>query len=126
MNHLKTTPLQKTVVSAAIAAALSLSATTTFADIYEFTFNNGECTTLPLPVGSCTGPGDGLFTMLTSVGAPLQNTSYPYYGDTTWGYGKRTQMGGLLSYDATQRTGAVSINPFDFYNGGPAAASSIV
>ena len=126
MNHLKTTPLQKTVVSAAIAAALSLSATTTFADIYEFTFNNGECTTLPLPVGSCTGPGDGLFTMLTSAGAPLQNTSYPYYGDTTWGYGKRTQMGGLLSYDATQRTGAVSINPFDFYNGGPAAASSIV
>ena len=121
---MNTNPLQKTIISAAIASALSFGATTANADIYEFAYANGGCTTLP-PPGSCTGPGDGLFTMLSSTGIPLANTSNPYYSDNTWRYGLRTQMGGSLSYDSTTRAGAIIINPFDFFNGGPAVASGI-
>ncbi|MCK4706903.1 MAG: tandem-95 repeat protein, partial [Gammaproteobacteria bacterium] len=124
MNLLKTTPLQKTIISAAVATALSLGSTTTQADIYEFTYANGGCF-VSGTTDTCTGPGDALFTMLTSAGAPLQNNSYPYWGDTTWGYGLRTQIGGSLSYDSTTRAGAAIINPFDFNGSGPAVASSI-
>ncbi|HIB85225.1 MAG TPA: hypothetical protein EYO59_11705, partial [Chromatiaceae bacterium] len=34
----------------------------------------------------------GLFTILSPDGLGLQNTSYPYYADPTWGYGFRTQV----------------------------------
>lgn len=38
----------------------------------------------------------GLFTMLSGTGVLVQNASYPYYGDTTWGYGLRTQVSGSI------------------------------
>jgi len=120
MNHVKTSYLQKSVISAAIAAALSVSVSTSHADIYEFAYANGGCT----PAG-CTGPGDGLFTMQDPAGVAQQNTSYPYYGDTSWAYGFRTQMGGTLTYDTTAETGAITISPFEFFNKGPATATGI-
>jgi hypothetical protein len=30
----------------------------------------------------------GVFSILNSSGIVLQNTSYPYFGDPTWGYGR--------------------------------------
>jgi len=67
----------------------------------------------------------GLFTMLTSAGASLQNTSYPYYGDTTWGYGKRTQISGTMQFDTETGYGTATVTPFAFYDGGNAVASGV-
>ena len=108
MNHLKTTPLQKTIVSAAIAAALSIGATTTHADIYEF-----------------TSTGEGLFTMLDSTGIQLGNTSSPYYDDPTWGYGLRTQTSGTMTFETATGAGTGTVAPFAFFNGGDAVASGV-
>ena len=68
---------------------------------------------------------DGLFTVLSSSGAVLQNTSYPYYGDTTWGYGLRTQINGTLQFDTDTGYGTGTVAPFEFYDGGPAVISSM-
>lgn len=117
--------LKQATLSLSIATALGLgSGSSVQADIYEFTFANGGCF-VNGTVDTCTGPGDGLFTMLTSAGSVLQNTSYPYYGDTTWGYGKRTQIGGTLSVNVEDGVGSASIGAFDFYNSGAAVASNI-
>ncbi len=68
---------------------------------------------------------DGLFTMLDSTGTALQNSSYPYYGDPTWGYGLRTQITGTMSFDTDTGAGTGTITPFEFFNGGPAVASDV-
>ena len=124
---------RKAALSSSIAAALSLGGVQQAqADIYEFEFENSGCF-VSGTTDTCGGAGDGLFTMLTSAGAVLQNTSYPYYGDSTWGYGLRTQMGartagdgrGYISIDATNEVGSMAIGEFDFYNGGAAVASNI-
>ena len=65
---------------------------------------------------------DGLFTFLDPDGRALQNTSYPYYGDTTWGYGFRTQISGTLQYDTNTGNGNATVNHFEFFNGGPFVA----
>jgi len=62
---------------------------------------------------------DGLFTMLDPVGVELTNTAYPYYGDTTWGYGQRTQISGTLSFDTSTGYGSATVNPFEFFGKGP-------
>ena len=124
---------KQAALSVSIATALGLSSVSNVqADIYEFTFANGGCFVFstpadPLPANNdtCTGPGDGLFTMLTATGTALQNTSYPYFGDTTWGYGKRTQMGGTLSVNVEDGVGSATIGGFDFFDSGPAVASNI-
>jgi hypothetical protein len=63
---------------------------------------------------------DGLFTMLNPAGAPLQNSSYPYYGDPTWGYGLRTQISGTFTFNTSTGAGTAVVNPFEFYASGPA------
>lgn len=68
---------------------------------------------------------DGLFTMLSSAGAVLQNTSYPYYGDNTWGYGLRTQITGTMQFDTVTGYGTGTVAPFEFYDGGAAIADTI-
>ena len=68
---------------------------------------------------------DGLFTMLDPSGTQLQNTSYPYYGDVTWGYGLRTQISGTMQFDTDTGAGTGTIVPFQFFNGGLATASGI-
>ena len=67
----------------------------------------------------------GLFTMLSSTGAPLTNTSLPYYNDPTWGYGLRTQISGTMSFDTATGFGTGTVTPFEFYNGGNAVASGV-
>jgi hypothetical protein len=62
---------------------------------------------------------NGLFTMLSPNGGAVKNTSYPYYGDPTWGYGMRTQINGTMQFDTYTGHGTGSIVPFDFFDGGP-------
>ena len=68
---------------------------------------------------------DGLLTIVSPVGDPTQNTSYPYYGDTTWGYGKRTQISGTLSFDTVTGAGTGTISPYEFFASGPAYTSDV-
>jgi len=97
--------LKKTALCLAVTAALGTSAVASASTI-NFSYS-------------------GLFTMLTSTGAPLQNTSNPYYSDPTWGYGLRTQISGTMSFNTTAGTGAGTVVPFAFYNGGDAVAQAI-
>jgi hypothetical protein len=98
---------KKTALSAAVVTALSGAVTAPAqADVLNFSW-------------------DGLFTILNSAGAPTGNTSYPYYGDPTWGYGLRTQISGTASFDTATGAGTATVNPFDFFAGGPAIAHDI-
>jgi hypothetical protein len=99
--------IKKTLLSTAVASALSAAVVAPAqAAILDMTY-------------------EGLFTMLTSAGSVLQNTSYPYYGDTTWGYGKRTQISGTLQFDTDTGMGSGTVTPFAFYDGGNAVASGV-
>lgn len=102
--------LKQTAVASAIAVTLGFGAaavpTAASADIITASFN-------------------GLFTMLNASGAPTANTSYPYYGDPTWGYGLRTQITGTFSFDTATGSGTATVNPFDFFAAGPAVAHNI-
>ena len=73
-----------------------------------------------------TASWSGLFTMLDPAGSPLGNTSSPYYDDPTWGYGLRTQITGTMTFNTSTGAGSATVNPFDFFNGGPAVAHDIV
>ena len=146
MNKPNSSVFKKAALSASVAAALSVGvAQNAQADIYEFSYANGGCNVAGLVDANsdgdyadaalgdvnntCTGAGDSWFTMLDSSGTQLQNSSYPYYGDPTWGYGLRTQIGGTIALDVTPgkdaAVGGATINGFDFFAGGAAVASSI-
>lgn len=62
---------------------------------------------------------NGLYTLLDQDGLPLQNSTFPYYYDPTWGYGIRTQISGTLSINKSTGAGTATVNPFDFFGGGP-------
>jgi hypothetical protein len=104
---------RKTAVASALVAAIggSLLCSSALAANLTFSFSGSS--------------NEGLFTMLDPTGIPLANTSYPYYGDTTWGYGLRTQISGTLTIDTTTMSGSMSIGAFDFFSGGPAVAHDI-
>ena len=89
---------EKTLVTLAIAAALGSAVVDVRADIITADFS-------------------GVLTFLDGVGAPLANSSYPYYADPTWGYGLRTQISGQMEYDISTGTGSAVINPFNFFSG---------
>ena len=98
---------KKSLLSAAVAATLAAAVSAPAqADIIDMSY-------------------DGLFTMLDSAGAPVKNTSYPYYGDATWGYGLRTQISGTMSFDTATGAGTGTVNPFNFFNAGQAVASDV-
>jgi hypothetical protein len=67
----------------------------------------------------------GLFTILNQSGTGLQNSSYPYYGDPTWGNGFRTQVSGTMTFDLATGSGSATVGDFDFFAGGPAQATTI-
>ncbi|MCK4709004.1 MAG: hypothetical protein KAU21_10345, partial [Gammaproteobacteria bacterium] len=96
--------LKKSTLSMALASAIAT--TSSQAAILEFDY-------------------EGLFTVLDPAGSVLQNSSYPYYGDTTWGYGYRTQISGTLSFDTDTGAGTGTVTPFEFYHGGRAVASNV-
>jgi len=95
---------KSTVLAAAITTAVGTTAIDVQAHLYYFDWS-------------------GLFTILNSSGMVSLNSSYPYYGDPTWGYGRRTQISGNLVYGDGQIS--LTINPFDFFAGGPAVATII-
>jgi len=102
----------KTMLSGAISTALSVGlglgvTTVAQADTYAFSYT-------------------GLFTMLDPSGKGLQNTSYPFYGDATWGYGFRSQISGTLNFDTATGAGSGTVQPFNFFSKGPAVASGVV
>jgi len=116
MTHSITKPTRtprKTAVASALVAAIggSLLCSNALAANLTFSFTGSS--------------NDGLFTMLDPSGAPLLNSSYPYYGDTTWGYGLRTQVSGTVTIDTTTLSGSMTINPFEFYGSGAAVAHDI-
>ena len=98
--------LKKTALSVALGAALGLSATASQAVIIDMDYV-------------------GVFTMLDPGGTQLQNTSYPYYGDPTWGYGLRTQISGTMQFDTDTGYGTGTVAPFEFFNGGQAIAQGV-
>ena len=102
---MKNSTIKKTVLSLAIVATIGATASAS-ADVIDMSFG-------------------GLFTMLTSTGAPLQNTSNPFYNDPTWKYGLRTQITGTMSFDTATGAGTGTVAPFAFYNGGNAVAAGI-
>jgi len=107
MRTLKHTKLKKSALAAALAVSLGAGSMMdrAYADTYTFSFT-------------------GYFTMLTSGGTPLQNTSLPYYSNSWSGY--RTQITGTMTYDTVASTGSGTITPFQFFNGStPAAAQSV-
>jgi hypothetical protein len=111
VKHKQPNSIKKAVLTAAVVTALGAGsmADTASADVYDITFT-------------------GLFTMLDPSGTALQNTSYPYYGDPTWGYGLRTQISGTMHFDSATGVGTGTIVPFQFFNGNtslPATATGI-
>ena len=68
---------------------------------------------------------EGLFLLLDPAGNNVGNTSKPYYYDSTWGYGERTQISGSLTFDSYTGYGSMSIMPFEFFNGGPASVPNL-
>lgn len=91
------------------SAALSSMAE---AEVYSFTFGSGQSNYVDF-----TSPrvNDGLFTMLDPNGIELMNVSKPYYYDTTWDYGRRTQVSGTLTFDTDTMSGTGTILPFSFF-----------
>jgi len=85
---------RKTAISFAMAATL-VQATPVQADVLQFSFS-------------------GLLTYSDSIGREIINSSYPYYGDPAWGYGRRTQITGTLNYDTGTGAGTMTITPFNF------------
>jgi len=67
----------------------------------------------------------GLFTILNSSGTGLQNHSYPYYGDPTWGYGFRTQVSGTLDFEFAYGPSSMTMRQFEFFGGGPLTATNM-
>lgn len=99
----------------------SLLYSAAYAETYTFTFGSGVT---PVDLND-PRVNDGLFTMLDPGGNELMNVSYPYYADSTWGYGRRTQISGSLTIDTDTMSGAGVILPFEFFNGGPAVIHDI-
>ncbi len=103
--------LKKTALASAVAVSLGISVAT-------------------MPTSASAAVIDaswsGLFTILDPAGVQLQNTSYPYYGDATWGYGLRTQISGTFSFNTSTGAGSAVVNPFEFFNKGKASAHDIV
>ena len=99
--------LKKTILSTAVAGALTAAvAAPAQAAVIDMSYA-------------------GLFTMLDPAGVVLQNTSYPYYGDTSWGYGLRSQISGTMQFDTSTGAGSGTVEPFEFFNKGPAVAQGV-
>jgi hypothetical protein len=97
---------KKTVIASVVAVSLNCAAVPAQATIYNMNWT-------------------GLFTIVSLTGNGLNNTSYPYYGDPTWGYGLRSQISGSMSLDSVTGAGTATIAPFEFCNSGPAVFHDI-
>ena len=84
-----------------IALTTILGTTSTQADIIDMDFG-------------------GLYTILDPAGKVISNSSEPYYYDTTWGYGVRTQISGSLTYNTESGFGSFDVDPFNYLERGTA------
>ena len=91
--------VKKATLSVAIAAALGLSVNVSQAAIIDMDYS-------------------GLFTILDPAGVALYNTSNPYYHDSSWDHGLRTQISGTMSINTRTGAGVATLSPFNFFNGG--------
>jgi hypothetical protein len=99
--------LKKTIISTAIVSSLTgVIAAPAQADLLGFSYT-------------------GLFTMLDPGNNIFQNRSYPYYDDTTWGYGHRTQISGTFTFDTASGASSGTVNPFAFALNGLAEPSDL-
>ena len=89
---------KKTALTVALGTALGLSACASQAVTLQMDY-------------------DGLFTMLSPVGNVIQNDALPYYYDTSWGYGVRTQITGTMSFNTATGAGSATVDPFNFFAG---------
>ncbi len=94
--------VKKTALCLAVTAALGVSGAAN-AEVVNFNWS-------------------GLFTMLTSAGTPLVNSSA---STNSWS-GTRTDISGTMSFNTATGTGSGTLVPFNFFNGStPAAATGI-
>lgn len=63
----------------------------------------------------------GTFTMINPSGAALQNTDFA--GNDTAGY--QTELNGTMEFNFDTGAGTATVDPFDFFGGGPAVAYNI-
>jgi hypothetical protein len=121
--HFLRHPSRKRRIANAVCLALgsALLCTNVPAAVYQFSFGPGST---PMDLNNSRA-NDALFMIVSPSGPELENTSYPYYGDPTWGYGFRTQITGQLIFDDATHSGTMTIMPFDFFSGGPMALHDI-
>jgi len=131
-NNILAYSIKKTAIASAIAITLgsALIPGSSYADLYTFSF--GPAVTNPIEttggfpsIPTDPAANDGLFTMLDPGGRELQNVSYPYYGDPTWGYGFRTQIAGTFTLDTADNSGSVAIQSFQFFAAGAGVFSDM-
>ena len=97
--------IKKTVLSAAVATVMGVAAApqAAMADVISMDWS-------------------GVFTMLDSSGAALENTSLPSKGVNRF----QTQVTGTMQFDTATGYGTATLVPFDFFNGtSPAEAVGI-
>lgn len=94
------------------------------AEVITLSFGSG----VSMPIdGSSPYVNDGLMTILTPSGGDFSNSSLPYYYDTTWGYGKRTQISGSFTIDTNTLNGNGTVLPFSFFrDGNPAVIHDLI
>jgi hypothetical protein len=105
---LNTASLKKTALASAMVAALGgAMIEPAAATIYKFSF---------------VGSNNNVFTMIDPTGNAAQvNSDGP---GVNW-YGFRTEITGTITYDTDTSSGTMSINPFSFFGGGAASATTI-
>ncbi len=105
MNSMQRAKLSRSALAAAVALTLGAAATPEPAHATTYTFGFS-----------------GYFTMLTSTGTPLDNSSY---STNSWS-GYRTDISGSMTFNTATGTGSGTLVPFNFFNGtSPAAATGI-
>lgn len=109
MSSLQPNSVKKTVLTAAIAAALGVSALpqSALATQYTFTF---------------AGSDKNVFTMVNASGGFVSNTDP--LAQPVWS-GNRTPITGTITYDTATSTGSMTITPFSFFGSGAASATTI-
>jgi len=95
--------VKKTALTAAMSAVIGFTATGASADVYTLSW-------------------DGLFTMINAGG-----TDALVNGDASANayYGRRTNVGGTMSFDTATGAGTGDMVPFSFFGSGTATASGI-
>ena len=92
------------------------------AEVITLSFGSG----VSIPIDAASPyVNDGLMTMIDPSGLATQNFAMPYYYDTSWGYGRRTQISGSFTIDTNTLTGTGIVMPFAFFTQSPAVVHDL-